>query len=133
MHFSTSVASAATHSMVVVLFLLIHCLLLLPLFVGILCKVRSTFNLVPQTGYTIYVQFTKHNWASTRENLSSGVCEQQRSAQSDYSSLVICLLKLIIPKLATSDISLFPLVFVAKQAGLGMTMSESPMTCYLAS
>ena len=37
MHLSLPVAKAALHSKVVVLFLLIYCLLLLPLFVGVLC------------------------------------------------------------------------------------------------
>ena len=39
MHLSLPVASAAVHSKAVVLLLLIYCLLLLPLFVGVLCLV----------------------------------------------------------------------------------------------
>ena len=72
-------------------------------------------------------------WASTRENLSSGVCEQQRcrpacaSAQSDQR-LCFRLLESIISKLATSGFSIFYVVSVAEQAGLSLALSETPKT-----
>ena len=59
------------------------------------------------------INISIHIWASSRENLSSGVCEQQRrrpacaSAQSDQ-----CLCY----SLATNKISNFYLVFVAEEA-----------------
>ena len=49
------------------------------------------------------------------------------------SSFVICLLEIIISKLATSVISNFYVVSVDEQAGLGMTCSETPKTGFLAS
>ena len=78
-------------------------------------------------------------WASTLENLSSGVCEQQRrrpacaSAQSDqrlrYSLFEK---KRIISKLATSEISLSWLASVAEETALSLALSETLRTGFLA-
>ena len=49
-------------------------------------------------------------WATTRENLSSGVSEQQRADQAArilISAFVIQLLESITSRLATSEISIF--------------------------
>ena len=72
-------------------------------------------------------------WASTRENLSLGVCEQQRrrpacaSAQTDQ---LLCYLFLgsTISILATSEISIFELVSVAEETCLSLAFSETPKT-----
>ena len=62
-------------------------------------------------------------WASTRETLSSGVCEQHRrrpscaTAQSDQR-LFIRFLERIICKLAAGEISIFKLVSIAEETGL---------------
>ena len=64
------------------------------------------------------------NWASWQENLSSGVCEQQRrrpACASAISALIVSLLESIISKLATIKISLVYLVSVADE------------TCFVAS
>ena len=58
----------------------------------------------------VSISMCTNNWASPRENLSSGVCEQHRcrpacaSAQFDQR-LRIRFLESITPKLATSEIS----------------------------
>ena len=55
----------------------------------------------------------KFIWAPSRENLSSGACEQQRrrpactSMQTQISAFVIRLLESIISRPATSEISIF--------------------------
>ena len=56
--------------------------------------------------------FIKINWASTRENLSSGFAndtgaDQPAHPRSLISAFVIHVLKSTIPKLATSEISFF--------------------------
>ena len=66
-----------------------------------------------------------HNLASTRENLSSGICEQHRRRPACAPAFVIRLLKSIISRLATGEISIFLLVFVPEQAGLNLTLSET--------
>ena len=77
-------------------------------------------------------------WASTRENLSSGVCEKHRrrpacaSAQPDQR-LCLSLIESIIYRLATSAISNFYLVSVAEETGLKLALSENPKTGFLAS
>ena len=76
-------------------------------------------------------------WALTRENLSSGVCEQQRhrpacaSAQSDQR-LCFRFLESIMSKLATCSFSTILLVYVAEQAGLNLALSETPKTGFIA-
>ena len=76
-------------------------------------------------------------WASTWENLSSEVCEQQRRRpacpypQSDQR-LCYSLLESIISKLATSEISNFLLVSVAEETGWSLAFSETPKTGFLA-
>ena len=68
-------------------------------------------------------------WASTRETLSSGVCEQHRrrpacaSAQSDQR-LFIRSLESIICKLAAGEISIFKLVSIAEETGLKHSLSN---------
>ena len=70
-------------------------------------------------------------WASTRETLSSGVCEQHRrrpacaSAQSDQR-LFFCFLESIICKLAAGEISIFKLVSLAEETGLKHSLSKHP-------
>ena len=69
--------------------------------------------------------------ATMGENLS-GTCEQQRrrppcaSAQSDQH--LCCLLKSIISKLATSEISFLQLVSVTEEAGLSLALLETQKT-----
>ena len=48
------------------------------------------------------------------------------------SAFVIRLLEIIISKLDTSEISIFLLVSVAEQAGLNLTLSETPKTGFVA-
>ena len=70
-------------------------------------------------------------WASTRETLSSGVCEQHRrrpacaSLQSDQR-LFIRFLESIICKLAAGEISIFKLVSIAEETGLKHSLSNPP-------
>ena len=70
-------------------------------------------------------------WASTRETLSLGVCEQHRrrpacaSAQSDQR-LFFCFLESIICKLAAGEISIFKLVSLAEETGLKHSLSKHP-------
>ena len=67
----------------------------------------------------------QNNWAAARENLSSGV-------SSLISAFVIRLFKSIISILATGEISIFWLVFVAEETGLNLALSETPKTGFLA-
>ena len=66
-------------------------------------------------------------WALVRENLSSGVCEQQRRrpacayAESDQR-FVVHLTESIMSRHSTSEISMFYFVSVAKQANLDITL-----------
>ena len=62
-------------------------------------------------------------WALTRENLSSGVCEQHPCRL--ISAFVLRLLESIISKLATSEISLFYLVSVAEETGLSLALWQT--------
>ena len=48
------------------------------------------------------------------------------------SAFVICILESILSKLATIEISIFLLVFVAEETGLNLTLSETPKTDFLA-
>ena len=74
--------------------------------------------------------------ASMRENLLSGGggvanntgTEQHAHSRSLTSAFVIQFLKGIISKLASSEISISYLVSVAEQAGLKLTLSETPKT-----
>ena len=66
-----------------------------------------------------------HIWASSRENLSSGVCEQHRcrlACESTQSDQPLC-------KLSTDEISIFS---VAEETGLKLTLSETPKKGFLA-
>ena len=59
---------------------------------------------------TTLVQTMNNIWASTRENLSSGVCEQQRrtsACASGQSDQCLYYSESIVSKLATSEISFF--------------------------
>ena len=58
--------------------------------------------------------------------------DQPAHLYSLISNFVIHLLESIISKLATSEISFFGVVSVAEQAGLGMTILETPKTGFLA-
>ena len=68
--------------------------------------------------YQFYQSCLNYIWAQSRENLSSGVCEQQRADQPAHprsliSAFVIHSLQSIISRLATSQILSFYLVSVA--------------------
>ena len=58
--------------------------------------------------------------------------DQPARPRSLISAFVIRLLKSIIPRLATSEISLFHLVSVAEETGLSPALSETPKTGFLA-
>ena len=67
------------------------------------------------------------------ENLSLGFANNKGAGQPEHpcsliSTSVIRLLKSIIPKLATSEISISSIVSVAKQAGLGMPLVSGLLT-----
>ena len=67
------------------------------------------------------------NWASSWENLSYGICEQQRRrSRSLISAFVVLCLDSVIPILAKSKISRLLLVSVAEQAGLSLTGLQNP-------
>ena len=71
-------------------------------------------------------------WVSSRENLSLGVCEQHMHRPHRLiSAFVIRLTESNISRLATSEISIFYLVFVAEQAGLNLTVSETLKKVFL--
>ena len=72
-------------------------------------------------------------WASTQENLSSGVCEQQRRRPALSAPFVDRLLESIISRLATSKVSLFQLVSVAEETSLSLALSETPKTGFVTS
>ena len=59
--------------------------------------------------------------------------DQPEHPHSLISTFVIRLLESIIYKRDTSEISIFYVASVAEQAGLGMTISETPKTGFLAS
>ena len=72
-------------------------------------------------------------WALMRENLSSGFANNKDADQPAHphsliSDFFIHLLERTIYRLATSEISIFYLVFVAGQAGLNLTLSETQKT-----
>ena len=77
-------------------------------------------------------------WASTQENHSSVVCEQQRgrpafpSAQTDQRLCYSLFGKYHISKLATSKMSVFYLFSVAEGTGLSPALLETPKTGFLA-
>ena len=76
---------------------------------------------------------SSHMWASMRENLSSGICEQQRcrpacaSAQTDQR-LCYSLFRITISRHATREISIFQLVSIAEETGLSLAFSEDLKT-----
>ena len=87
---------------------------------------------------TRLIKSIKHEhsyWASTRENLSSVVCEQQWlvGPRSLISAFVIRVLDSIISKLATSESLIFQLASVAEKAGLSLALLETPKTGFVAS
>ena len=57
--------------------------------------------------------------------------KEQTSLRSLISAFVIHLLKSIISRLATSEISLFYLVSVVEETGLSLALSETPKTSFL--
>ena len=69
-------------------------------------------------------------WASTRENLSSGVYEIKKSAEqpshpcSLISAFGVRLLEFIISRLASVEISTFSLFPVAQETGLKFTIGN---------
>ena len=79
----------------------------------------------------------RNNWASTRENLSSGLAnnkgaDQPAHPRSLISAFVIRFLERIIFKFATSEISTFELVSVAEETDLKLALTETPKTGFLA-
>ena len=58
--------------------------------------------------------------------------DQPAHSRSLISACVIRVLESTISKLATSEISFFRLVSVAEQAGLNLTLSETPKTDFVA-
>ena len=77
--------------------------------------------------------------AETRENLSSGVANNTGADQPAHprrliSAFVISFLESIIRKLGTGELFILQLhvVSVAEQAGLNLTLSETPKTGFLA-
>ena len=73
-----------------------------------------------------------------QENLLSlGFANNKGADQPVYpriliSAFFICLLESILSKVAAREISLFLLVFVAEQAGLNVTLSETTNTGFVA-
>ena len=77
-------------------------------------------------------------WTSTSEKTclrgfaNNKGADQPAHPRSLISVYVICLLKRIISRLATSEISLFYLVSVAEETGLSLALSETPKTDFVA-
>ena len=69
---------------------------------------------------------------STRDNLSSGVCEQHMHSHSLVSAFINRVLESIVSKIATSEISVFQLVSEAEETGFSLALSETPKTGFLA-
>ena len=68
-----------------------------------------------------------HRWASTVENLSSGICEQHYKGADQHlhrliSAFVICVLESIISKLATNQILIFYIDFEAEETVLNLSL-----------
>ena len=59
--------------------------------------------------------------------------DQPAHPRSMISTFVICLLKSIISRLATSEISLLYLVSVAEETSLSLALLETPKTGFLTS
>ena len=64
--------------------------------------------------------------------MSNKGIDQPAYLRSLISAFVIRLLESVVSKLATSKISLFKVVSVAEQAGLGMTWAETLKTGFVA-
>ena len=79
-----------------------------------------------------------HKWASTHENLSSVVCQQQRrrpacpSPKTDQCLCYSLFLERTISKLASSKISMFWLASVAVETGLSLVSTETPIPGFVA-
>ena len=74
-------------------------------------------------------------WASTRENLSSGVANNTGADQPAHpcsllSASVSRLFESIISRLDTTEISVFLRVSVAEETGLSLALSEAPKACF---
>ena len=70
-------------------------------------------------------------WASTRENLSLVFANNKGADQPVHphrliSPFVIRFLQSVISKLATDEFSIFYLVSVAEETGLGLALSDTP-------
>ena len=84
--------------------------------------------------YSVHI-LHKVIWASTRENLSSVFVNNKGTVNNKgadlfslISSFVICLLKSVISKLATSKFYVFYLVSVAEETGLSLPLRKTPKT-----
>ena len=76
------------------------------------------------------------NWATSGENLfmphaNNKVADQPALPRSLFSVFAIRCLDSIIPQVSISEISSLSLVSVAEQAGLNLTMSQTPKTGFL--
>ena len=81
--------------------------------------------------------FNTFNWASSRENLSSGFTNNKGADQPAHprrliSAFINRLLESIISRLAISEFSIFKLVSVAEETDLKLALTETPKTGYLA-
>ena len=71
-------------------------------------------------------------WPSCRRFVNNKGADQPAHPRSLISAFVIHLLESIISRLARSEISIFQLVSVTEQAGLKLTVSETPKTGFVA-
>ena len=65
---------------------------------------------------------------SARKPVNNKGADQPAHLRSLFSAFDFCLLESIISRLSTSEISIFLLVSVAEQAGLNLTLLETPKT-----
>ena len=77
-------------------------------------------------------------WALIQENLTflhanNKCADQPTLLGSLISTIVICYLESTNSQLAACKISIFYIIYVAEQAGLGLTWSETPKTGFLVS
>ena len=57
--------------------------------------------------------------------------DQPAHLRSLICAFVICLMEIIISRIATREVSIFLLVSIAEQAGLNLTFSEIPKTGFI--
>ena len=81
----------------------------------------------------VYIIGPRREKTCLREFANNTGADQPAHPRRLISAFVIRILESIIYGLATGQISSFKLVFVAEQAGLNLTSSETPKTGFLAS